>query len=151
MLCDQMIYLYYGCAVLGSQIGVRYLQLQKIGSMRTPVPIKLSLRWQRSAIELLSTLAPKSEPKDGTVESSYGAAAAADITVYPSWSISISSSSCASPWNMLSISLKTSSTSMLGVGDVTALVATPLQRVYTLRQSQQFTTPSIVFLSALCT
>lgn len=47
---------------------------------------------------------------------------------------------------------------MLGVGDVTALVATPLQRVatplqrvYTLRQSQQFTTPSIVFLSALCT
>ena len=49
------------------------------------------------------------------------------LTGYVSWSVSISSSSCASPWNMLSISLKTSSTLMLGVGDVTASVTPPLQ------------------------
>lgn len=46
-----------------------------------------------------------------------------------SWSVNISSSSCASPWNMLLMSLNTSSSLTLSVGDVTAPLVTtvPLQ------------------------
>jgi len=80
------------------------------------VPPRVTLRWRQNESKLLST---KSASVAWPVQLSRVAMLLTLwlIINYVSWRVSISSSSCASPWNMLSMSLKTSSTLILGVGD----------------------------------